>query len=100
MLNKEEELGCFEILKRNFPDLKKQALVIGLHEFLAPDTNLEKYICLERTPKEVALDYIRSKTPYIVLDETEGYKSLFFRGNFIKVHYDVTDSKMIRFVEE
>lgn len=99
MLNKEEELGCFEILKRNFPNLKKHGLVVGLYEFLAPDTNLKNHICMDKTPKEMALEYIRAKKPYIVLDESEGYKSIFIRGNFIKAHYDVTNAKMIGYVE-
>ena len=100
MLNKEEELGCFEILKKNFPDLKQHGLVVGLYEFLSPDINLQNYICYEKTTKESALDYIREQKPYIVLDESEGYKCIFFRGNFIKAQYDVTNSKMLRFIEE
>lgn len=100
MLNKEEELGCFEILKNNFPELRQQGLVIGLYEFLAPDLDLQRFICLEKSPKEAALEYIQAKKPYIVLDESEGYKCIFFRGNFIKAQYDVTHSKMLRYEEE
>ena len=100
MLNKEEELGCLEILKQSFPDLKGRGLVIGLYEFLMPDTDLQKFVCYDRTPKEAALDYIKTKQPYIVLDETEGYKCIFLRGNHIKAQYDVTNSKMMGFVEE
>lgn len=100
MLNKEEELGCFEILKNNFPDLNRQGLVIGLTEFLSPNSDLFNFICRDKTPKEAALQYIHAKQPYIVLDETEGYKCIFFRGNFIMAQYDVTNSKMLRFVEE
>lgn len=100
MLNKEEELGCFEILKRNFPELHKKSLVIGLYEFLAPDVQLEKFICRNVTAKEAALEYIRARKPYIVLDETEGYRCLFFRGRIVRAHYDVTNSKMIHYTEE
>ncbi len=100
MLSKEEEIGCFEILKNNFPDLKKQGLVIGLNEFLKPEMNLFDYICRNQTPKEAALEYIREKIAYIVLDETEGYKCIFFRGNHIKAQYDVSNSKLIGFAEE
>lgn len=100
MLNKEEELGCFEILKNNFPDLNRQGLVIGLAEFLSQDSNLLDFICRDKSPKEAALKYINAKKPYIVLDESEGYKCIFFRGNFVKAQYDVTNSKMLRFVEE
>jgi hypothetical protein len=99
VLNKEEELGCFEILKNNFPDLKNQGLVIGLYEFLAADTILENFICFEKSVKETALDYIREQKPYIILDESEGYKCIFFKGNYIKAQYDVTHSKMLSFVE-
>lgn len=100
MLNKEEEIGCFEILKNNFPDLKQRGLVIGLYEFLSPNVKLEDFICKEKTPKEAALEYISTQRPYIVLDESEGYKCIFFRGNFIKAQYDVTNSKMLRYIEE
>jgi hypothetical protein len=100
MLTKEEEIGCFEILKNNFPELNKQGLVIGVNEFLAAEKNLFDYICRHQTPKEAALDYISEKIPYIVLDETEGYKCIFFRGNHIKAHYDVTNSKLLGYAEE
>ncbi len=100
MLNKEEELGCLEILKRNFPELNRRVLVIGLYEFLAPDVNLQNFICLVKTPKEVAAEYIQAQKPYIVLEETDGYKCIFFRGNFIRAQYDATNSKMIRYIEE
>ncbi len=73
MLNKEEELGCFEILKHNFPKLHNKSLVIGLYEFLAPDVKLENFICHETTAKEAAVKYIKAQKPYIVLDESEGY---------------------------
>lgn len=100
MLNKEEELGCFEIFKNNFPDLNQQGLVIGLSEFLSPDVNLQNFICYEKTAKEAALKYISAQEPYIVLDESEGYKCIFFRGKFIKAQYDATNSKMLRYVED
>ena len=100
MLNKNEELDFFEILKNNFPDLKQQGLVVGLDEFLAQDLILEDYICKEMSVKESALKYIHAKRPYIVLDETEGYKCIFFKGNFIKIQYDATNAKTIRYVEE
>ncbi len=100
MLNKEEEIGIFEILKNNFPQLSQKSLVIGLNEFLAPDLNLQNFICIEKTSKEVATLYIKKNKPYIVMDETEGYKCLFFSGNFIKAHYDISNSKMLRYVED
>jgi hypothetical protein len=100
VLNKNEELDFFEILKNNFPDLKQQGLVVGLDEFLAQDLILENYICKSMTVKESALKYIHAQKPYIVLDETEGYKCLFFRGNFVKIQYDATNSKIIRYAEE
>lgn len=100
MLNKEEELGCLEILKNNFPDLKQRGLVIGLYEFLSPDVNLQDFICYEKTAKEAAAEYIKAQKPYIVLDESEGYKCIFLRGNFIKAQYDATNSKMLRYIEE
>lgn len=100
MLNKEEELGCFEILKSNFPNLNKKGLVIGLYEFLSPEIILENFICNKDTAKEAALKYIRAQTPYIVLDESEGYKCLFFKGKFVRAHYDVTHSKMIQYKED
>ena len=99
MLNKEEELGCFEILKNNFPALKKHGLVIGLYEFLSPNLDLQKFICIEKTTKEAALKYIINQKPYIVLDESEGYKCIFFKGNYVKAHYDATNSIMLRYVE-
>lgn len=99
-LDKDVELGCFEILKNNFPNLNGGAVVVGIEEFLLPETNLADYICVGITPKEAALTYIQAQKPYIVLDETEGYKCLFVRGNFIKVQYDITNSKIIRYVEE
>jgi hypothetical protein len=100
MLNTEEELGCLEILIRNFPNLDRRGLVIGVAEFLAPDLNLQNFICREKTVKEMAAEYIQRQIPYIVLDESEGYKCIFFKGKNIKAHYDVTNSKMIRFIEE
>ena len=100
MLSIDEELGCLEILIQNFPQLDNRGLVMSLNEFLSADLNLQNYICLERTPKEVAAEYAREQIPYIVLDESEGYKCIFFKGNTIKAHYDVTNSKMIHFVEE
>ena len=101
MLNKEEELGCFEILKNNFPDLENKSLVVGLYEFLQPHINLKHFICAEGiTPHQAAYKYILEKTPYIVMDESEGYKCLFLRGNHVRIHYDITQKKMIRFVED
>lgn len=100
VLSKEEELGCFEILKNNFPDLKQHGLVIGLNEFLSSDVNLQNFICYEKTAKEKALEYINAQKPYIVLDESEGYKCIFFRGNFIKAQYDATNFKMLRYIED
>ncbi len=73
MLNKEEELGCFEILKNNFPNLNRQGLVIGLDEFLSPNLNMQKFICNDnQTIKIVAASYIEAQKPYIILDESEG----------------------------
>lgn len=100
MLNIEEELGCLKILIQNFPQLKHRGLVMSVNEFLSSDLNLENYICSDKSPKEVAAEYAREQVPYIVLDESEGYKCIFFKGNTIKAHYDVTNSKMIHFVEE
>ena len=100
MLNKEEELGCFEILKHNFPKLQNKSLVIGLYEFLSPDVNLENFICRDQTAKQAAVPYIKAQKPYIVLDETEGYKCLFFRGRIIRAHYDVSNSKMLQYNED
>lgn len=101
MLNKEEELGCFEILKNNFPELNRQSLVIGLYEFLQSDVKLEQYICRGGiTPHRAAYKYILDKTPYIVMDESEGYKCLFLKGNHVRIHYDISKNKMIRFIEE
>jgi hypothetical protein len=100
VLNKEEEIGCLEILKNNFPDLKQQGIVIGLYEFLLPETNLKNFICREKTVKEATLPFIQDEKPYIVLDESEGYKCIFFRGNYIKAQYDVTHAKMLGYVEE
>lgn len=99
MLNKEEELGCLEILKQNFPDLQGRSLVIGLYEFLQPDVQLSHFICHDCTAKEAAVDYIKAQKPYIVLDESEGYKMIFLKGQHIKAQYDVTHSKMLGFVE-
>lgn len=99
MLNKEEELGCFEILKVSFPNLKQNSLVIGVDEFLSSEIDLKNFICYDKTAKEAALEYIRVQRPYIILDESEGYKCIFFRGNFIKAQYDVTNCKMLRYIE-
>ena len=99
MLNKEEELGCFEILKQNFPELNGQSLVIGLYEFLQPDVVLQNFICRLHTAKEAALPYIQSQQPYIVLDESEGYKCIFFRGVHIRAQFDVTNGQMLRYIE-
>ncbi len=100
MLNKNEELDFFEFLKHNFPDLNQKGLVVGLNEFLTSQVSLTNYICTEKSVKETALDYIKADVPYIVLDESEGYKCIFLKGNFVKIHYDVTNSKMIGFVEK
>lgn len=100
MLNKEEEIGCLEILKNNFPDLNKLSLVISINEFLAPETKLFDYVCRDKTAKEAAQDYIREKIPYIVLDESEGYKCIFFRGKFIQAQYDASNAKMLRYLEQ
>lgn len=99
MLNKDEELGLFEIIKANFPNLQGQSLVISQNEFLTDSANLEKFICKERSAKELAADYSKANIPYIVLDETEGYKCLFFKGNYLKVHYDVTHQAVIQYHE-
>ena len=100
MLNKEEELGLFEIIKTNYPNLNGQSLVISQNEFLTESANLNHFICKDRLAKEVAADYIRENIPYIVMDETEGYKCLFFKGNHLKIQYDVTNSHMMQFKEE
>ena len=100
MLTKDEEIGCLEILKNNFPDLKGKSIVLGVNEFLLPETNLQNFICKEQTAKEAALHYINQKIPYIVLDESEGYKCIFFKGRHIKAQYDVTNAKMLRYIEE
>lgn len=99
MLTKEEELGVFEILKQNFPNLHGSGLVIGIAEFLSADVDLKKYFCDHGTTKLAAASYIESKIPYIVLDESEGYKCIFVSGNKIKMHYDATEKKIVRFIE-
>lgn len=99
MLTKDEELGCLEILKSHFPELRGRGLVIGLYEFLQPDVDLPSHICHDRTPKEAALAYIQAQKPYIVLDESEGYKCIFLRGRHIKAQYDVTNGRMLGYVE-
>jgi len=99
MLTKEEEIGCLEILKQNFPDLNGQSLVIGVLEFLQPDVSLQNFICREQTAKEAAVPYIKAEKSYIVLDESEGYKCIFFRGNHIRAQYDATNDKMLRYIE-
>lgn len=99
MLNKDEELGCLEILKQNFPELHGRSLVIGLYEFLQPNVDLSQHICRDRSAKEVAKDYIAAQKPYIVLDESEGYKMIFLKGQHIKAQYDVTNARMMGFVE-
>lgn len=99
MLNMDEELGCLQILIDHFPSLEQQGLVIGLYEFLQPDLNYKKYICNEKTVKEVAAEYILKQMPYIILDESEGYKCIFFKGNTFKAQYDATNAKMVHFVE-
>ncbi|MBC7419238.1 MAG: hypothetical protein H7328_00785 [Bdellovibrio sp.] len=100
MLNKDEELGLFEILKINFPNLNGKGLVISVNEFLSPEMNLQNHICKSGTVKEAALPYMLEKIPYIILDESEGYQCIFFRGNFLKIQYDVTNHKTIRITEE
>jgi hypothetical protein len=100
MLTKDEEIGCFEILKNNFPNLNGQSVVISVNEFLLADTNLNNFICKGITAQEAALHYIQEKVPYIVLDESEGYKCVFFRGTHIKAQFDATNFKMLRYVEE
>jgi hypothetical protein len=100
VLNKEEELGCFEILKNNFPILNQGSLVVGLFEFLLPETQLDQFLCQKgESPKEAAVKYIKNNIPYIVLDESEGYQCLFLRGNHVKIHYNVSQKKMIRYIE-
>ena len=99
MLNKDEEIGLFEILKANFPNLLGRSLVISQNEFLTDPGNLEKFICKDKSAKELAAEYIKENIPYIVLDETEGYKCLFFKGNFLKIQYDVTHSTAMQFQE-
>ncbi len=100
MLNKEEEIGCFELIKNNFPDLNGGSLVIGLYEFLTPEIDLKKYLCLDQGPKQAVIPYIQADLPYVVMDESEGYKCLFLKGRHIKAHYDVSRQVMIRFIEE
>jgi hypothetical protein len=100
MLTKDEELGCFEILKNNFPNLNQQGLVIGVAEFLSPDVDLKSYICLNKTVKDAVAEYASARIPYIILDESEGYQCIFFKGYHIKVQYDVTHAKMLRYIEE
>lgn len=100
MLNKNEELDLFELLKNNFPDLGKRSLVIGVHEFLSENVDLNSFICAENTAKEAALKYIQAQTPYIVFDESEGYKCLFFRGQHVKIQYDASTSQVMRYAEE
>ncbi len=100
MLNKDEEIGLLEILKVNFPKLDGKGLVLSINEFLSPTLDLQKYICNNQTTKQAALPYITEKIPYIVLDESEGYKCIFFRGRHVQAQYDVTHSIVVRFVEE
>ena len=100
MLNKDEEQGCLEILKNNFPILNQQGLVISMAEFLSPDVNLQKFICTSHTVKQAAAAYARAEIPYIILDESEGYKCIFIKGRHIKAQYDVTNVKMLRYIEE
>ena len=100
MLNKDEELGCLEILKSHFPNLNQQGLVIGIAEFLSADVDLQKFICTNHTVKEAVTAYARAEIPYIILDESEGYKCIFFKGRHIKAQYDVTNAKMLRYIEE
>ena len=88
-----------EILKNNFPNLSKRGLVISVNEFLLPQMDLKDFICIDRTPKEAAVNYILAKVPYIVMDESEGYKCLFFRGNYIQAQYDATHAILIRYRE-
>ena len=99
MLSKEEELGLFEILKNNFPILHGSGLVIGISEFLSEKTDYKKFYCDQGATKLAAASYIESKIPYIVFDESEGYKCIFLRGNHVKIHFDATEKKVIRFVD-
>ena len=100
VINKEEELGCFELLKNNFPELNGGSLVMGLYDLLNPEINFQNFICINQTAKEAVIPYIQGQQPYIVLDESEGYKCLFLRGHFIRAHYDVSRQVMLRFIEE
>lgn len=100
MLNKDEELGLFEIIKAHFPNLNGRSMVLSQNEFLAHANSLENYFCTDLTAKDRAAEYIKENIPYIVLDESEGYKCLFFKGTFLKVHYDVTNNKIIQLSEQ
>lgn len=101
MLNKDEELGCLEILKNNFPNLQKQGgLILSLSEFLSADIDFKNFICDQKTLKAKAADYAQAQTPYIILDESEGYQCIFLKGNFIKAQYDVTNLKMLRYIDQ
>ena len=100
MLNKEEELGLLEILKSNFPPLNGRGLVISINQFLSTNVDLKNFMCEGTAIKEIATHYISEKIPYIVLDESEGYKCIFFKGNHLRVHYDVSNSKIVGLIEE
>ncbi|MBC7741243.1 MAG: hypothetical protein H7061_03540 [Bdellovibrionaceae bacterium] len=100
MLTKEEEQGLLEILKENFPKLDGQGLVISMNEFLSPEINLQNFICKGQSTKEAAVHYIKENIPYIILDESEGYRCIFFKGNHLRVQYDATNSKVVRLIEE
>ncbi len=100
MLNREEELGLLEILKSNFPPLNGRGLVISINQFLSADINLQNFMYENKNVQEAAIHYINEKIPYLILDESEGYKCIFLKGNYLKVQYDVSSAKVIRYVEE
>lgn len=99
MLSKDEEIGLYEIVKNHFPNLEGKGLVISHNEFLTNYDNLKNYICTSRTVQDTVGDYIKENIPYIVLDESEGFKCLFFKGNFLKVQFDATNNKLIDYHE-